>query len=56
LKKKFLQNSPQRVSKEAECLADLKNVQTLEFSKMEKLFYRKTNFLGLTKFYKKLFF
>jgi hypothetical protein len=32
---KFLQNSPQRVSKEAE---------SLEFSKREKNVYRKTNF------------
>jgi hypothetical protein len=42
VEKKFLQNCPQRVSKEAECCADFKNVLNLAKGKQnftEKLIY-----------------
>jgi hypothetical protein len=51
--KKFPQNSPQRVSKEAEFCTDFKN-EVLSLAKMKKKFF--TDFHARTKFNKKAIF
>jgi hypothetical protein len=56
VEKKFLRNWANRVSKEAEFCADLKNVQKSRDWQREKNFTEKLNFKGLENFAKKSFF